>query len=187
MDKRKKGRHREAKTKSSKINIHISSEYHREKPGDPHIRRKRKCPATQNPQDQLRISQHQILLDERAIQAKCESSRESKVRLRKQHTPMAGKMTVTLKAKKSRETRPRRPCSPPISSCHTETCFAFRVRSVNSHRGPGFSSARMSMPANCISESMVQSRCNIPVSINALTRAFDRTQGKTHQSREEKS
>jgi hypothetical protein len=112
MEKRKKAPYIEEKAKSTKTNIHISSEYHQEKAGYPRMRRKRKCRAMQDPQDRLRISQHQIMLNERAIQARRESSRESKVTLRKYQTSFARKMTFTLKATKSRETRPGRPRSP---------------------------------------------------------------------------
>jgi hypothetical protein len=75
MDKRKKGPHKEKKPKSLKTNIHIISEYHREKAGYPPIRRKRKCHATQDLQDRLRIFQHQLILNEMAILAECEESR----------------------------------------------------------------------------------------------------------------
>jgi hypothetical protein len=51
MDKRKNAPYREAKAKSSKTNIHISSECHQGKAGYPPIRRDRKCRATQNPHD----------------------------------------------------------------------------------------------------------------------------------------
>jgi hypothetical protein len=89
MDKRKKAADREAKPKSSKTNIHTGSEYHQEKAGYPRIRRKRKCPATQDPQNRLRIFQHQIMLNEMAIQARRESLRESKVTLRKDQTSLS--------------------------------------------------------------------------------------------------
>jgi hypothetical protein len=56
MDKRKKAPHRKEKPKSTKTNIQISSEYHEDKAGYPGIRRKRKCHATQDPQNRLRIS-----------------------------------------------------------------------------------------------------------------------------------
>jgi hypothetical protein len=72
MDNRKKRPHRKEKPKLTKTNIHISSEYHQEKAGYPRIRRKRKCTSTQDPQDRLSIFQHQIMLNERAIQARCE-------------------------------------------------------------------------------------------------------------------
>jgi hypothetical protein len=56
-EKRKNAPHKEAKGKSSKTNIHINSEYHQEKAGYTPIRRKRKFPTTQDPQDRLRILQ----------------------------------------------------------------------------------------------------------------------------------
>jgi hypothetical protein len=68
---------KEEKPKSTKTNIHISSEYQSEKAGYPRIGRKRKCPATQDSQQKVRISQHQIMLNARAIQAGSQSSRES--------------------------------------------------------------------------------------------------------------
>jgi hypothetical protein len=58
VDQSKKAWHREAETKSNKINIHINSEQHQEKAGYTPVRRNRKCPATQDPQDKLRILQH---------------------------------------------------------------------------------------------------------------------------------
>jgi hypothetical protein len=72
MNKRKKARHKTAKTKWSKTNIHIGSEYYREKAGYPRIRRKRKSRATQNSQDRSRIFQDEKISNERAIQATCE-------------------------------------------------------------------------------------------------------------------
>jgi hypothetical protein len=135
MDKRKKAPHKEEKPKSTRTNIHISAAYHQEKPGYRRIRRKRKCPATQDPQDRLRIFQRQIMLNERAIQAGRESSRESKVILRKHQTSLAGNMTVTLKAEKSRETRERRPRSLSISSGDASKCFIFQVKSADFYRG----------------------------------------------------
>jgi hypothetical protein len=135
MDKRKKAPHREEKRKLTKTNIHISSDYHQEKAGYPRIRRKRKCPATQDPQDRPRIFQHQITLNERVIQGRCETSRESKVTPRKHEGSFAGNMTVTLTANKSRETRPQRQCFPSISSGDASNCFVFQVKSAEFHRG----------------------------------------------------
>jgi hypothetical protein len=55
----------------------LCSEYHRGKARYTPIRQRRKDRATQDPQDRLRILQHQIILNERAIQAKRDKSRES--------------------------------------------------------------------------------------------------------------
>jgi hypothetical protein len=55
MDKRKKARQGKAKTKSSKANIHDSSEYQIEKAGYPPIRRKRTCRTMPNPRDRSKI------------------------------------------------------------------------------------------------------------------------------------
>jgi hypothetical protein len=96
----------------------------------------KKCPATQDPQNRLRIFQHQIMLNKRTIQAGCESSRESKVRLRKHQTSLAGNMTVTLKAHKSRETQPRLQHSASISSGDASNCFVSHVKSADVYRGP---------------------------------------------------
>jgi hypothetical protein len=59
MDKGKNAPHSEAKSTSSKTNIHVSSEYYQEKAGHAAIRRQSKCRATQNPQHRLRIFQHE--------------------------------------------------------------------------------------------------------------------------------
>jgi hypothetical protein len=136
MDERKKAPDREEKPKSTKTNIHISSEYHQEKARYPRIRRKRKCPATQDPPDRLGIFQHQIMLNKRVIQMRSESSRDSKVTSRKHQTSLACNMTVPLKANKSRETRRRRPRSPSISSGDARNCFVFQVKSTYVYRGP---------------------------------------------------
>jgi hypothetical protein len=118
-----------------KTNIYISSEYPQEKARCPRIMPKRKCPSTQDPQDRLRIFQHQILLDKRAIRVRCESSRDSKVTLRKYQTSLAATTTVTLTANKSRATRLGRPYSPSISSGDASNCFVFQVKSADFHKG----------------------------------------------------
>jgi hypothetical protein len=135
MGKRENAPHKEEKPKSTKTNIHISSKYHQKKAGYPRISREKKWPATQDPQNRLRISQYQITLNERAIQTRHESSRESQVILRKHQTSWAGNITVTLKAYKSRETRPRRPRSPSISYGDASNCFVFQVKSADLYRG----------------------------------------------------
>jgi hypothetical protein len=48
---------------------------------------------------------------------------------------LAGKITVRLKANKSREIRLRFPRSPSISSWHTSNCFALQVKSADFYRG----------------------------------------------------
>jgi hypothetical protein len=68
MDTRKRAPHGEERLKSTKTNIDSGSEYHQEKVGYRPIRRKRKCLATHDPQNRLRIFQHEIMLNERAIQ-----------------------------------------------------------------------------------------------------------------------
>jgi hypothetical protein len=78
MDKRKTAPPKEAKPKSTKTKIHFGCEYYQGKAAYPRIREKRKSPTTQDPHDNLRICQHQIMLNERAIQARWENSRESK-------------------------------------------------------------------------------------------------------------
>jgi hypothetical protein len=152
MDKRKKAPQREEKAKSTKTNIHVSCEYHHEKTGYARIRHERKCPTTQDPQDSLRIFQHQIMLNERAIQARRESLRESKVTLREHQTSLAGNRTVTLKANKSRETRPRRPCPPAISPDDASNCVVFQVKSANSYRGTRIFEHSNSDARTCIRE-----------------------------------
>jgi hypothetical protein len=134
MDKRKMAPHMDQKHKSTKTNIHISSEYHQEKAGYRRIRRKRKSPATQDPQDRPRIFQHQIMLNERMIQVRRESSREGKATPRKHKTSLAGDMTVKLKANKCREKRPWRPRSPSTSSCGASTCFVSQVKAAHFYR-----------------------------------------------------
>jgi hypothetical protein len=135
IDKMKKSSHKEGKLKSMKTNIYISFEYHQEKARCPRITRKRKCHSTQDSQDRLTVFQHQIMLNERAIRARNESSRDNKVTLRKHQISLAGNMTVTLKANKSRETPPRRPYSPSGSSYDASPCFVFQVKSADFDRG----------------------------------------------------
>jgi hypothetical protein len=48
---------------------------------------------------------------------------------------LAGTMTVTLKSNKSRETRPRRQCSPSISSGDASNCFVCQVKSADFYKG----------------------------------------------------
>jgi hypothetical protein len=50
MHKKKDAPQREAKPRSNKTDIHISSECHQQKAGYARIRRKTKCPAMQDPQ-----------------------------------------------------------------------------------------------------------------------------------------
>jgi hypothetical protein len=135
MEKRENGPHREENPKSAKTNIYISSGYQQEKAEYPRIRQKRKCLAAQDPQDRLGTFQHETMLNERPIQLRRESSRESKVALRKHQTSLGGNMTLRLKANESRETRPPRPCSPSISSYHASNCFVFQVKSADFYRG----------------------------------------------------
>jgi hypothetical protein len=118
-----------------KTNIHSNSEYHQEKAGYQGITRKRKWPAAQDPQDRLRIFQHKIMLDERAIRARCESSRDSKVTPRKYQISLAGNMTVTLTANKSRETPPGRLYSPSMSLSDASNYFIFETKYADFYRG----------------------------------------------------
>jgi hypothetical protein len=134
MDKRQKASQKEGKHKSTKINIHIISEYHKEKAEYPRIKRKRKYSGTQDPHHRPRIFRYQIMLNERAIEARSESSRESKVTPRKYHISLTGILIVTLKANKSREIRPRRQRSPSISSGDALNCFVFQVKSADFYR-----------------------------------------------------
>jgi hypothetical protein len=62
-------------------------------------------------------------------------------------------MTVTLKANKSGEARPQRPCFPSISSGDASNCSVFHEKSA-------------------FLKDIAESRDNIPVSIHALMRAF---------------
>jgi hypothetical protein len=125
MDEKRNTPHREAKPKYSKTEIHITSEHHREKARYPRIRPTRKCHATQDPQNRLRIFQHQIMLNERTIQASREESQESKGTQRKHQTSLSGIRTLTLKARKCREAQLQRQRSPSTSSHHRSNCFAF--------------------------------------------------------------
>jgi hypothetical protein len=128
--------HHAKKLKPNRVKqINISSEYHQEKTGYARIRRKRKCRATQDPQDRPRIFQYQIILNERAIQTRRENSRESKVIPRKDQTSLAMKVMVTLKARKCREKRHRRPRSPARSWYHASNCFVFQGKSADFYTG----------------------------------------------------
>jgi hypothetical protein len=99
--------HHTEKPKPNRLtNIDISSEYHQEKAGYPRTRRKRKYRATQDAQDKLKIFQDQVIVNERAIQARGEESRESEGTRRKHQMSLTGKMQVISKAEKCRETRP---------------------------------------------------------------------------------
>jgi hypothetical protein len=118
----------------SKTNIDIRSEDQQEKAGYSRIRRK-KGPATPDPQDRLRIFQHQIMLSERAVQARRERSRKSKVTPRKHQISLAGKITGALKTNRPREIRPRRPGSPSTSSGDASNCFVCRVKSADFYSG----------------------------------------------------
>jgi hypothetical protein len=99
---------------------------------------KENAPQRKDPHDRLRIFQYQIMLNERAIQVRRGSSQESQVTLRKHQTSLAGNMTVTSKANKSREKRPRRPCSLSISFGDASNCFVVQVKSADSYRDPNF-------------------------------------------------
>jgi hypothetical protein len=173
IDKRKNAPHNESKPQSSKTNIHINSEYHQEEAGYPRIRRKRTRPATQNTQDRLRILQDQMILNERAIQARCTESGESNGTWRKREISVAGKITVILKAKKRRARRPRRLQTPSISSCHASNCLPFRLSLQIRPGDPDGRAAAFRHHQIAFVKDIAESRYNFPVSINALMRAFD--------------
>jgi hypothetical protein len=80
----------------------------------------------------------------------CKELRESQATRRKHQTQTASKMTVISKARKYRKNRPRRPRSPSISSYHASSCFASQETYANSDKGPGFATARIMMPSDCI-------------------------------------
>jgi hypothetical protein len=104
------------------------------------------------------------MFNERAIQARCENSRESKVTLRKHRTSLVGNMTVTMTANKCRETRPRRPRSPSISSGDASNCFVCQVKSADFFRGPEFSTTWVLIRPNCIREGY----CRIALQYSSL-------------------
>jgi hypothetical protein len=135
IDIRKRAEHKKTITEPGKSKYCTNLEYHQEKAGQPRIRRKRKCPATQDLQHGLGILEHEKTPNQRMIQMTCKELRESQATRRKHETQAASKMTVTSKARKCRKNRPRRPRSPSISSYHTSNCFAPQETSANSSNG----------------------------------------------------
>jgi hypothetical protein len=140
------------------------------------------------------------MLYERAIQGGRENSQESKVIRRNDQISLAGKMTVTLKANKSRETQPQRPRSPSISSGDASNCSAVQVNSADFYRGTrifddlSFDTTKLHSIAHD-TVSKLPSRIELTnrrkeESISPSTKfvnnrsstGFNRTQNKTHQS-----
>jgi hypothetical protein len=82
-------------------------------------------------------------------------------------------MMVSLQAEKYRKNQSRRPRFPSISSYHASNSFASQAKSPSSCEGPGFPTTRISMPSAAYVKDIAESRYNMPVTINALMRAFE--------------
>jgi hypothetical protein len=131
----KRAEHKKAITEPGRSKICTNLEYHREKAGQPRIRRKRKSPAMQDLQYGFGILENEKTPNQRMIQMTCEELRESQATRRKHETQAASKMTVTSKARKCRKNWPRRRYSPLISSYHASNCFATQETSANLSKG----------------------------------------------------